>query len=268
MEAKTSAWLLLVLSVAALLASNAAPLPQLPELAGDEVLTRLNKDLDNLLETGETAARVFSVTPEQDAKAKAKQQERKDKIKNDPYKQRGTYNKDMKKNEKAQRWANRNTQKVKGVVKKYDPLNDFKSAKDQKKRALKIAKDIFNIIHKPVAKKAEKAAEKRAISSITKKGKKDANFLHRIIVKSKKRDRRENKHQRKDNERMAKEKRKPKKAIKNRILSGMAKEDKKLEKDPKIVPDSIREKVERDGLPLRKKLTQNGGSSHRSLDDN
>lgn len=237
----------MLLLVALTVAIHGAPLG-----VQNEVLDRLDDDLDALVETDENS----TVSPMDKLLNTAKEandseQRKKDK---DPFKQRGTYTKEMKQYEKEEKWHKDHPKKVDGRKKKYDPLNDFKNPEDEKKRAAKIARDIYNIIKKPVAKKAEEIDEQRRIRLIKEKGKRDAKTLRRIRKAIVRRDRREKNRQRKDDRRMAQEKRHPKKAVKNRIQSTMASEDKKLEKDPPQASAAAIAAVEKMGQPARDKI--------------
>merc|ERR1711959_804603 len=232
MEARSGVWLLLLLSIGVFV--QAAP-------SGD-LLERLdNHDLDALVEIDE--------------------EERDRKDSKDPYKQRKTYTKAMKKYEKRTKWEKEHPVVRNGKKRKFDPLNDFKNPSNERKRAAKIAKDIYRIIKKPVAKKATLSAVDRSVLRIKERGRKDAAKLKRIRKAIIRRDKREKTRQRKDDSRLTKEKRKPKLAIKHRIEKVMSDEDKKLEKDPrKASPEAIAA-VERSAQPVRKKAY---GASYRS----
>merc|ERR1711937_727760 len=244
MEARSGVWLLLLLSIGVFV--QAAP-------SGD-LLERLdNHDLDALVEIDEEQPEKADAAQERKApiddlakQAKqANEEERDRKDSKDPYKQRKTYTKAMKKYEKRT----------------FDPLNDFKNPSNERKRAAKIAKDIYRIIKKPVAKKATLSAVDRSVLRIKERGRKDAAKLKRIRKAIIRRDKREKTRQRKDDSRLTKEKRKPKLAIKHRIEKVMSDEDKKLEKDPrKASPEAIAA-VERSAQPVRKKAY---GASYRS----
>merc|ERR1711998_88707 len=226
MEARRSALLLLLVSLGVLI--QGAPL-------GDDVLERLDNELNALVETDETSTDARSAMDDVLNNVKSEEeQSQADKNDKDPYKQRKTYTKEMKKYEQDVKWHKEHPKKKGGIIKKYDPLNDFKSKADMQKRARKIAKDIYKIIKKPVAKKAEETALQRSVRLIKERGIRDANMIKRIRKAIIRRDKREKTRQRKSDRRLAKEKKKPKLAIKNSIRRTMAKEDKKLEKDPKM----------------------------------
>jgi len=260
MEARSGVWLLLLLSIGVFV--QAAP-------SGD-LLERLdNHDLDALVEIDEEQPEKADAAQERKApiddlakQAKqANEEERDRKDSKDPYKQRKTYTKAMKKYEKRTKWEKEHPVVRNGKKRKFDPLNDFKNPSNERKRAAKIAKDIYRIIKKPVAKKATLSAVDRSVLRIKERGRKDAAKLKRIRKAIIRRDKREKKRQRKDDSRLTKEKRKPKLAIKHRIEKVMSDEDKKLEKDPrKASPEAIAA-VERSAQPVRKKAY---GASYRS----
>jgi len=311
-----------ILLLAAAGALNAAPVPQ--TWADDAVLTKLNSDLDALLETDEAApvlptqsrpmvktnqanapvlptkahpmvkthqdhAPVLPFEPKTDAeKIQAAKHDKKPPIKNgvvskeeqaaengtnrDPFKEMGTYTKAMFKHDQNVRWHLDHPKKKNGVKRPYDDLNDFRNPEDKRKRAQKIAKDIYKIIKKPIAKRVQKEKEKREEYAITRKGKKDAAFLHRILVKSKRRDTKERRKDRKQRARMAKEKKRPKLALKNKFNAMMRKEDEKFANMK--VPDSQSvAEVEADGKPRvkasnwRGKMPQMQTPVTTSLDD-
>merc|ERR1711998_282144 len=244
----------LLLALAALaVVVPASPIMPLPEDAGEDsgaLLTKLNDELDALVETGETSTVAFappppkiptraeveshavkqsnkpdlpskrdtskeeaSHSPREEMKDpykgkpmptlsmipgyKETAEDKRDRLDPDPFKQRGTYTKDMK-------------------------------AKDE--RAKKIARDIYHLIHRPIAKKVEETAEERSIRLMKEKFGRSSRFLTRILKANRRKDRRDKKRTRVRNKRLRKEKRKPKLAFKHRIQNSMDKADRKLEK--------------------------------------
>merc|ERR1711990_823329 len=175
----------------------------------------------------------------------------------DPYKQRKTYTKAMKKYEKRTKWEKEHPVVRNGKKRKFDPLNDFKNPSNERKRAAKIAKDIYKIIKKPIAKKETLSAVDRSVLRIKRRGKKDAAYLKRIRKAIIRRDKREKTRQRKDDSRLRKEKRNPKLAVKHRIGKVMSDEDKKLEKDPPRASAAAIASVKRSAKPARKKVGGN-----------
>merc|ERR1711939_1006105 len=97
----------------------------------------------------------------------------------------------MKKYEARSKWEKAHPKVRNGTKKKFDPLNDFKHPSNERKRAAKIAKDIYKIIKKPVAKKATLSAVDRSVLRIKERGRKDAAKLKRIRKAIIRRDKRE-----------------------------------------------------------------------------
>merc|ERR1711959_195708 len=254
MEARSGVWLLLLLSIGVFI--QAAP----TGMSQDDVLERLdNHDVDAFVEKDEERKSPIDDLAKQAKEANEQDRDKKDS--KDPYKQRRTYTKAMKKYEARSKWERAHPVVRNGQKRKFDALNDFKNPSNERKRAAKIAKDIYKIIKKPVAKKATLSAVDRSVLRIKERGRKDAAKLKRIRKAIIRRDKREKKRQRKDDSRLTKEKRKPKLAIKHRIEKVMSDEDKKLEKDPrKASPEAIAA-AERSAQPVRKKAY---GASYRS----
>merc|ERR1711939_765584 len=73
----------------------------------------------------------------------------------DPYKQRGTYTKEMKEMDEHLAWERANPVKENGETRPWDDLNDFKDANDKVEKAKQIANSIYDLTKRKVAKKAE-----------------------------------------------------------------------------------------------------------------
>merc|ERR1711896_98432 len=115
MEARRSALLLLLVSLGVLI--QGAPL-------GDDVLERLDNELNALVETDETSTDARSAMDDVLNNVKSEEeQSQADKNDKDPYKQRKTYTKEMKQYEKDAKWHKDHPKKKDGIVKKYDALN-------------------------------------------------------------------------------------------------------------------------------------------------
>merc|ERR1711934_481284 len=216
MEARSGVWLLLLLSIGVFV--QAAPSGDLLERLDNHVLDALVEIDEEQPEKADAAQERKAPIDDLAKQAKqANEEERDRKDSKDPYKQRKTYTKAMKKYEKRTKWEKEHPVVRNGKKRKFDPLNE-------RKRAAKIAKDIYRIIKKPVAKKATLSAVDRSVLRIKERGRKDAAKLKRIRKAIIRRDKREKKRQRKDDSRLTKEKRKPKLAIKHRIEKVMSDE--------------------------------------------
>jgi len=257
-----------VLLALAAVVVNSAPI-FMPAPIGDEVLDKLDNDLDNLLETQETAESDRYYTEKEkdqmaadDAKAPMKNgvvspQEKaaENGTARDPFKQLGTYTDAMKKHDAlTARRLSKPVPKVNGVRKRVGPLDYFDTASDQKKRAAQIATHIYRIIKGPVKKKVTKTALQRSIEKIKAKGRKDAKFLNRIYKASLRRDRKQRaKSQRRQDRRVA-EKRKPKLSILHQKMAALSAEDRPAEKGPKIADSKTIAEIEADGLPSAQEI--------------
>jgi hypothetical protein len=251
-----------VLLALAAVVVNSAPI-FMPAPIGDEVLGKLNNDLDNLLETAEDK---YYTDKERDQMAKddktapmkngvvSKQEQAAENGKSkDPYKQMGTYSEEMKKHDElTARRLSKPPKKINGVRKRVSPLDYFDTVADQKKRAQQIATHIFKIIQAPVQRKAAKTALHQSIENIKKKGVKDAKFLRRIYKKSVRRDRKERRQSQTRADRASAEKRKPKLSILHRHIEKMKAEDKHAERTMKRADAETIAEIEKDGLPTAK----------------
>merc|ERR1711998_587183 len=258
----------LLLALAALaVVVPASPIMPLPEDAGEEsgaLLTKLNDELDALVETGETSTVAFAPPPpkiptraegeshavkqsnkpdlpskrdtSKEEASHSPREEMKDPYKGKPmptlsmipgYKETA---KDMKAQDDHYKWANKNPVTESGVKRPWDEIRDFKDPKAKVERAKKIARDIYHLIHRPIAKKVEETAEERSIRLMKEKFGRSTRFLNRILKANRRKDRRDKKRTRVRNKRLRKEKRKPKLAFKHRIQNSMDKADRKLEK--------------------------------------
>merc|ERR1719305_1863177 len=228
-----------VLLALAAVVVNSAPI-FMPAPIGDEVLGKLNNDLDNLLETAEDK---YYTDKERDQMAKddktapmkngvvSKQEQAAENGKSkDPYKQMGIY------------------------------------SEEQKKRAQQIATHIFKIIQAPVQRKAAKTALKQSIENIKKKGVKDAKFLRRIYKKSVRRDRKERRQSQTRADRASAEKRKPKLSILHRHTEKMKAEDKHAERNMKRADADTLAEIEKDGLPTAKEAQAQARAEQSSRD--
>jgi len=248
-----------VLLALAAVAVNSAPI-FMPAPIGDEVLDKLDNDLDNLLETAEDRyisprekdqmARDDKIPPIKNGVVSKQEKAAENGTARDPFKQIGTYTDAMKKHEEeTERRLAQRPKMVNGVRQRVGPLNRFRSAKDREARAQTIAKNIYKIVKGPVKKRVKKTALQLSIDRIKKKGIKDAKFLHRIYQKSKARDRKRRRLSQRREDRLAKEKRKPKLSILHRHIERMKAEDKKAEKGPKVADAQTIKEIEMDGLP-------------------
>jgi len=248
-----------VLLALAAVVVNSAPI-FMPAPIGDEVLGKLNNDLDNLLETAEDRyytdkerdqmAKDDNTAPMKNGVVSKQEQAAENGTSKDPYKQMGTYTEQMKKHDAlTARRLSRPPKKINGVRKRVSPLDYFDTVADQKKRAQEIATHIFKIIKGPVQKKVTKTALQRSIENIKKKGVKDAKFLRRIYEKSVKRDRKGRRQSQTREDRAAAEKRKPKLSILHRHIEAMKAEDKFAERDIKKADAKTIAEIEKDGLP-------------------
>merc|ERR1712185_355970 len=104
-------------------------------------------------------------------------EDKRDRLDPDPFKQRGTYTKDMKAQDDHYKWANKNPVTESGVKRPWDEIRDFKDPKKKVERAKKIARDIYHLIHKPIAKKVEETAEERKIRLMKEKFERSTQFL-------------------------------------------------------------------------------------------
>jgi len=264
----------------------ASPIMPLPEDAGEDsgaLLTKLNDELDALVETGETSTVAFappppkiptraeveshavkqsnkpdlpskrdtskeeaSHSPREEMKDpykgkpmptlsmipgyKETAEDKRDRLDPDPFKQRGTYTKDMKAQDDHYKWANKNPVTESGVKRPWDEIRDFKDPKAKVERAKKIARDIYHLIHRPIAKKVEETAEERSIRLMKEKFGRSTRFLNRILKANRRKDRKSKKRSKARNKRLRKEKRKPKLAFKHKIRNTMDEQDRALSK--------------------------------------
>jgi len=166
----------------------------------------------------------------------------------DPYKQRGTFTKEMANYDDHLKWAQKNKVEEGGVKRHWDEIIDFQDPKEKIDRAKKIANDIYQLVHRPVAKKVEETAEERAIRLIKERGQRSAAFLNRILRKNQSADRKDKKRVRSRRKRDRKERKDPKLAIKHRIHAALANEDRKLVKSLKKTPEQWAiDEAEKDG---------------------
>jgi len=297
----------LLLALAALaVVVPAAPIMPLPEETGEDsgaLLTRLNDELDALVETGETPV-AFSPPPpkiptksevQADAVMQSKKpdlpskkdtskekashspreevkdpykgkpmptlsmipgyketaEDKRDRLDPDPFKQRGTYTKDMKSQDDHYKWANKNPVTESGVKRPWDEIRDFKDPKSKVDRAKKIAHDIYHMIHRPIAKQVEETAEERSIRLMKEKFGRSTRFLNRILKANRKKDRKSKNRSRARNKRLRKEKSKPKLAFKHKIRNTMDEQDRALSKKiSKMKPEAwATKKVLEEGKP-------------------
>merc|ERR1711939_375552 len=146
----------------------------------------------------------------------------------DPYKQRGTYTKEMKEMDEHLAWERANPVKENGETRPWDDLNDFKDANDKVEKAKQIANSIYDLTKRKVAKKAETEALDQKLKEIKRNFHQSTQFLKRVIKKSKEEDHEDRKEGRENQRRATEEKSKPSKAIKNRLISELQKEDDEL----------------------------------------
>merc|ERR1712072_618051 len=245
-----------VLLALAAVVVNSAPI-FMPAPIGDEVLSKLDNDLDNLLETAEDRyytekerdqmEKDDNVAPMKNGVVSKQERAAENGTSKDPYKQRGTYTEAMRKHDAlTERRLSKPPRKVNGVRKRVSPLDYFDSAADQKKRAQQIATHIYKIIKGPVQKKVTKTALQRSIEKIKRKGVKDAKFLNRIYRKSLARDRKGRRKSQRREDRSAAEKRKPKLSILHRHIEAMQAGDKPAEKDIKVADAKTIKEIEQD----------------------
>jgi len=147
----------------------------------------------------------------------------------DPYKQRGTYTKEMKKMDKQLAWERANPVTENGQTRPWDDLNDFKDPNNKVATAKRIAQNIYHLTERQVAKKAEVEAFNQKLRKIKTGFRQSAKFLKSIIKASKREDQEDRRKERASQARAAEEKSNPSKAIKNRIISDLRKEDDALE---------------------------------------
>merc|ERR1719446_107747 len=143
----------------------------------------------------------------------------------DPFKQRGTYTKEMKAHDQHMAWEDTHPVIENGEKRPWDDLNDFKAAKDKVERAKKIAQDIYEYAHKKIAPKAEKTAMKQSIREMKSSYRKSIEFMQRVRKKAKADDRRTKRLMRKEESRARQEQQQPKKTMGNKMISDMRAED-------------------------------------------
>merc|ERR1719424_1559236 len=120
----------------------------------------------------------------------------------DPYKQRGTYTKEIMDHESQIKWEDANPVKENGEVRPWDDLNDFKDPKAKVDRAKKIADNIFELTQRKVSSLSAKHQTRTDVRDIKKKFKKSIRFMKRVVKESRRKDRQDRKESKEFDKRM------------------------------------------------------------------